>query len=139
MDRFFDSLTADQLTDVEDPPGFGKVAKVAWGGRERSSVSNKDHRDFDAHNPPCTSSDDERDTNSELDEDFSDDEMDSPRDTAGRKLRKAIDGAAVSGAEHQRLGAALMCARTAFSRSDHEGVRQSLKAATSSYCQIHGG
>ena len=77
MNRFFDSLTPDQLTDVEDPPGFGKVTKVAWGGRETSSVSDDDHGDFDAANPPCTSSDRDMDVNSALnDKDLSADEDD---------------------------------------------------------------
>jgi hypothetical protein len=69
MNSLFSTFSQAASTDID--PAFEPVAKVAWGGRETSSVSDDDHGDFDAANPNCATEREQNTTTALNDEDFS--------------------------------------------------------------------
>jgi len=63
MDRFFDYLTADQLTEQEP------IAKVSWGSQGAPNVVDSETASFDAANPDCCDSAREQSTTTALNDD----------------------------------------------------------------------
>jgi hypothetical protein len=130
MNRFFDSLTPDQLTDVEDPPGFEKVAKASWGGQSSdAAVADSPSGSFDSFDPDCTSSDHDMDVNSALnDEDFSD-------DVGHQEILDAAERA--DSPEQKALGIRLFNAKLLHQNGKHKLAGEHINAAAAWYVRAH--
>jgi len=87
MNRFFTQLTADELNQVEDPPGL-KIAKASWGSQGAPNVADSETGSFDAFNVDCSTEREQSTSTALNDEDFSEDFDD---DTALKSCAPAAD------------------------------------------------